>query len=452
MWTPDLTRRTGPRYAALAEAIAEAVRAGRLQAGARLPTQRALAHALGLNLTTVTRAYALATEMGVVTGEVGRGTYVRTLPDMGRVPWPAGGTSSVVDMGSNFPSQTAGAAELTKALASLKGALASDLLRYQTSEGRPDHRAAGTAWLDHLGLTVAADRLIVTSGTIHGVFICLLALCRPGDRVLVEELTSPAVIGACNTLNLRLEGVSIDEDGMLPEALGQALGRGPARAVILVPSLQNPTLALMPASRREVIAKVLRRRSVTAIEDDAYGALLTSEERPAPLASFAPDRVCYVTSLSKAVAPGLRVGWLSTPPSIRHSALDALRVSTWMTSPFAAHVAARWIEDGTALALAAQQRAEAARRQELALSVLGEFTMRTHPGALHVWLKLPEPWRSEEFTAYAAQHGAGVLSSEATAADSGVCPSAVRVSLCNDEFARLKVGLRILSDILCGVT
>jgi DNA-binding transcriptional MocR family regulator len=268
--------------------------------------------------------------------------------------------------------------------------------------------------------------------------------------VLVEEFTSPAVIGACNTLHLRHEGVAMDEEGILPDALDGALGRGPARAVILAPSLQNPTLAVMLAGRREAIAKVLRRRSVTAIEDDAYGALLTPEERPPPLASLAPDRVCYVTSLSKAVAPGLRVGWLSTPPAIRRSALDALRVSTWMTSPFAAHVAARWVEDGTALALAARQRAECERRQDLAAAILGEFPMRAHPGAPHVWLKLPEPWRAEEFTAYAARHGAGVLSSEATAVDSGVRPSAVRVSLCNDDFARLKVGLGILSDILCG--
>ena len=88
--------------------------------------------------------------------------------------------------------------------------------------------------------------------------------------------------------------------------------------------------------------------------------------------------------------------------------------------------------------------------QDLAASVLGEFPMRAYPGALHVWLKLPEPWRAEEFTAYAARHGAGVLSSEATAVDSGVRPSAVRVSLCNDDFTRLSWP-GILSDILFGI-
>ena len=449
MWVPYLTDRPGARYAALAEAIAEGARSGELPPGTRLPPQRALAAALGVNLTTVTRAYALAAEMGVVSGEVGRGTFIRLLPDAGRMPWPAG-SQGAIDLCSNFPPPTAGAVELAQALGSLKGSAASDLLRYQPGGAHPAHLAAGAAWLAKLGVEAPAERLLMTSGAVHGVFLSLLALCRPGDRVLTEELASPAVIGACNSLGLRAEGLAMDQDGVRPDALKQALGRGGARALVLVPNLQNPTLAIMSTMRRFELVEVLRNRETMIVEDDAYGALLSTADRPPPLAALAPDRTCYATSLSKAVAPGLRVGFLAVPPPLRAATLGALRVSTWMTSPLLGHVATRWIKDGTAERLAARQREAARHRQELARRILGPFAGRGHPGALHIWLRLPEPWRAEEFAAYVQERGVTVLPAGSMAVETGLRPAAVRVSLCNESEERVVAGLEVLSGVLAG--
>lgn len=450
MWTPDISGRRGPRYAVLADAIAEAARDGRLPPGTRLPPQRTLARLLGLNPTTVTRAYTLAAEMGVVTGEVGRGTYVRLLPDAGRVPWPGGGSAGTIDLANNFPLPAAGPAELERAFAALRGPAAADLLRYQPGGAHPAHLAAGAAWLAGLGLEVPAERLLLTAGAIHGVFLCLLALCRPGDRVLLEELASPALIGICNTLGLRSEGLAMDGDGVLPDALEAALGRGAARAAVLVPTLQNPTLAVMPPGRRADIVRVLRRHRVMAVEDDAYGALLPPGERPPPLAALAPEQVCYVTSLSKAVAPGLRVGFAAVPPALAAAALSALRVTTWMGSPLPGQVAARWIADGTAERLAARQREAAAARQDLARRLLPGAAFRAHPGALHLWLRLPEPWRAEEFAAHLRARGVEVLPAGAMAVEAGLRPAAVRVSLCNEPEERLARGLELVAGALAG--
>ncbi|HZH44108.1 MAG TPA: PLP-dependent aminotransferase family protein [Lysobacter sp.] len=452
MWTPDLQSRPGPRYVALADAIAVAVRSGELAPGARLPPRRALARRLGLNLTTVSRAYDLAAEMGLVSGEVGRGTFVRLLPDPGRVPWPAPDATARVDLSSNFPFPAASAAELARALAPLAhGRGAMDLLRYEPSGALPAHRDAGRAWLAGLGVDAPSDRLLITSGAIHAIFVTLLALTRPGDRVLVEDLTSPALIGACNVLGLRAEGIALDAEGMRPDALAAALARDRAKAVVLVPNLQNPTLAVMSRKRRHALVELARRHAVTLIEDDAYGALLAPDERLPPLAALAPERVCYTTSLSKAVAPGLRIGFLLVPAALQAAALSALRVSTWMTSPLLAHVAASWIGDGTAAALAARQREVAARRQALAAQRLAGFERLAHPRALHVWLRLPEPWRADEFAAYVQARGVDVLASGSMAVDPGLRPAAVRISLCNVESEeRLDHGLRTVAQALGG--
>jgi DNA-binding transcriptional MocR family regulator len=452
MWIPDLTGRGGPRYAAIADAIVQAVRAGVLAAGERLPAQREVARQLGVNLTTVTRAYALAAEMGVVSGEIGRGTYVRLLPDSGRMPWPSEGERDAVDLSSNFPYPAAGAEELAQALDDLRGGRrAADLLRYQPAGASPSHLAAGRAWLAALGMDVPADSLLLTSGAIHAVFLCLLALTRPGDRILVEELTSPALIGACNALGLRAEGLTLDAEGIRPAALDAALRREKARAVVLVANLQNPTLSVMSADRRRDIAEVVRRHQSMIIEDDAYGALLPAEQRPPPVATFAPERSCYATSLSKAVAPGLRIGFLKTPPALRGAVQSALRINTWMISPLLGHIASRWITDGTAANLAVRQRAAAGHRQQLAAEALRGFDLRGHPCALHVWLRLPEPWRADEFTAYLQERGVTVLSSGLMVVDTGLRPAAIRVSLCNVESEdRLRHGLTMVADVLNG--
>lgn len=442
--------RAGPRYVALAEAIGDDIRSGRLVAGTRLPPLRALARQLKLNATTVARAYSLAARRGFVTGEIGRGTFVRVLPDTSRVPWPQAEVAEIIDLSSNFPVSLVSGDDLLRGLGDLGvGRKPTGLMDYRAESAHPAHLAAAAIWLSGLGLEPQPERILLTSGVTHGGFVCLLACTRPGDRLLVEELTSPAIIGAANTLGLRLDGIAMDGDGILPEALEEALRRERAAAVYLVPSLQNPTVAVMPEARRRVLVEIAAKHGVLIIEDDVFGALL--DTRPPPLAAMAPERVCYITSLSKAVAPGLRVGYLLVPPALHAAALGALRVSLWMVSPLLGHLASRWIADGTAGALAARQRDEIKRRQALAREVLEGLSFRSHPNSLHLWLRVPDPWRAPELAAYLKGHGVAVLPSEHMAASPGYRPAGVRVSLGNvDRLDKLGKGLSILADVLRG--
>ncbi|MEQ8395335.1 PLP-dependent aminotransferase family protein [Thalassobaculum sp.] len=450
MWKPDLAARKGSRYAALADEIAEAIKTGRLTPGTRLPTQRVLARAVGLNLTTVNRGYSLAVKRGLISAEVGRGTFVRTQPVPSPVHWPKGAQFAGLDLSTNLPGTAAGPADLEQVFAGLRDDVAVGLLGYRTAEGCPEQRAAGAEWLDHLGVTVTRDHLLIVSGAMHGILISLLTICQPGDRVLVEELASPGVIGLCNALGLTIDVVPLDSDGVTPDGLERALEAGAAKALIVVPNLQNPTLAVMPAGRRAEIAAILKRRRLFAIENDVYGPLLPDADRLPPLVTLAPAWVCYVTSLSKAAAPGLRVGWLLPPASLHRRALDRLQVTSGMTSPILGHIAAQWIASGRARSMAARLREEARRRQAVASKVLDGLSGMGHPSALHVWLKLPEPWRSEEFAAYAEQHGVAVLSSDSFTPSHGTNRRAVRISLTNGSIDDLARGLTTLRSMLDG--
>jgi DNA-binding transcriptional MocR family regulator len=203
----------------------------------------------------------------------------------------------------------------------------------------------------------------------------------------------------------------------------------------------------MPAERREEIAAICRRYGVTLVEDDIYGFL--SDEGLPPISSFIPEKSIYVTSLSKCVAPGLRVGYVRAPANLIERIGSAVRASTWMATPLMAEAASRLIRSGDAKRLAEAQRIEAAVRQEIAATLLEGVDMATHPSSFHIWLKLPEPWRREEFTAQARQRRVGVAPAEAFAVGRAPVPHAVRVGLsAARDHATLERALTILSELL----
>ncbi len=449
-WTPALQGRPGPRYVAIAEALADDIESGALAAGQRLPTHRDLAWRIGVTVGTVTRAYAQAAHRGLIAGEVGRGTFVREAVPLGLPEPKAGGTGSdLIDLSYNFPTNQPGdsVAEIVAEL-NAEGSL-SRFMAYEVSRGHPHHRAAGAAWITESGLPTDPGQVVVTAGAQHGMLLAVAALARPGDVVLTEELTYYGIKSIASLLDLRLHGVAMDEQGLLPTALEAACRSTGAKALYCTPTLQNPTAANMPKARRREIAEICVRHQVGIIEDDIYGFL---PERPSPpLSGFAPDLSVYVTSLSKCVAPGLRIGFVRAEEPIVERIGNALRASTLMAPPLMAEVATRLIRNGRARQVANWQREEAKVRQTAAKALLAGADFVTQPESYHLWLKLPEPWRREVFTAEARARGVGVAPAEVFAVGRQSVPHAVRVCL---QAARsrgeVEKALAILSEILAG--
>ncbi|PST22047.1 PLP-dependent aminotransferase family protein [Mesorhizobium plurifarium] len=443
-WVPTLGRARGPLYLAIADEIAADIAAGRLNDGMRLPPQRALAATLGIDFTTVSRAYNEARRRGMVEGRVGQGTYVKARRRSAGRP-TAGG---LVDMSMNLPplfDDPALTARMWMEVATLDQRDPELLMRYQPVGGTERDRAAGAAWLKPRLGDVPADRLVVCTGAQGALLASVGTLATRGDNICAEALAYPGLRSLAAFLGIGLVSVGIDRSGILPEAFEAACVRYRPRALYCNPTLHNPTTATLPPERREAIVAIARRHGVAIIEDDAYGALPAN---PAPpLAALAPDLVYHVAGLAKCLSPALRIAYLVAPDRSAAVRLEgAIRATAGMTSPLSAAIATRWLEDGTAQAVLAAIRAEAGARQQIAIERLAGADLLTDREGFHLWLKLPSGWNRGEFTAQLRTAGIGVVASDAFSISDP--PEAVRLGL---GAAPTRDQLRHSLDVIAGL-
>ncbi|PWC33852.1 PLP-dependent aminotransferase family protein [Azospirillum sp. TSO35-2] len=452
-WTPNLEGRPGPLYRVIADALADDIADGVLPVGVRLPTHRDLAFRLGVTVGTVTRAYTEAEKRGLIGGEVGRGTFVqgaRPAPAALPLSWPpppSDGNASV-NMTTVHPEHALAIQALGQTLTAIAASgAAAALIGYGPHAGLPEHRAAAAAWLERQHRVKAGtDAVLLTTGAQNALAVALAAVARPGDVILAERLTNIGTKALAATQGYHLEGVAIDEHGLVPDAFDSACRRLGPKAVYLVPTLQNPTAVVMPQARRREIVEIARRYNVMLIEDDVFGFIVPDAQ---PIQTIAPDITLYLSSVSKSLAAGLRLGFVVAPPELRSRVETAIRALQYSTPALSAEVVSRWIQDGTADRIVASQREEDLARQRLARSILPVETVYGHPAAQHLWLVLPEPWRREDFIAEAQRRGVIVTGADAFAVGRASAPHAVRVSLCRSHSRDIAArGLRALADAL----
>jgi DNA-binding transcriptional MocR family regulator len=289
--------------------------------------------------------------------------------------------------------------------------------------------------------------VLVCHGALHAMNVVFMTIAGPGDTVLTEELTYPAMKNIASLMHLNLRGLPMDGQGLRPDAFEKACADSGAKILYCLPTVQNPTATVMPEARRREIAAIARAHDVAIVEDDIYGFLLP--EQPPPIAAFAPERSYYIASLSKCLGGGLRIGYLLAPERAVDRLATTLRTTIWMASPLMAEVAARWLQDGTAERLIEQTRRETAARQELAQELLADLDFSTHPHAFHLWLHMPDPWCANDFVALAARRGVAVTPPAAFVPGRGPSPHAVRVCLGGPPSrAQLAEGLKVLCDLL----
>ncbi|MCR6628615.1 MAG: PLP-dependent aminotransferase family protein [Magnetospirillum sp.] len=280
-WSPDISQSQGPLYLAISDAIAGDIRDGRLRAGDRLPAHRDLALRLGVDVTTVTRAYAEARRRGLVDSCVGRGTFIRlsaTVDPAPKVELPG------IDMTMNRPPDIPGGLVNARLRAGIADVLAredsADLLAYGDSAGSEVSREAGALWLKPRLGEVCPDRVVVCPGSQGALAATLSALVVPGDVVCCPSLAYPGLRMLGTQLGLDLVGLPLDADGVLPDAFEAACLRHRVKVIYCCPTLANPTAEVMPPGRRREIVAVARNYGVAIVEDDAYGLLPRHSPRP----------------------------------------------------------------------------------------------------------------------------------------------------------------------------
>jgi DNA-binding transcriptional MocR family regulator len=357
----------------------------------------------------------------------------------------------LIDFSLNIPPLSVGD-PLGKALADTLSSLAerpglSALFGYQPAPGVERHRAAGATWVERSGLSTDSQQVLICTGALHAMMVVFSTITNPGDSVFTESLTYPGMKNLAYLLHLRLKGLPTDDEGIIPEAFERACRLDSARVLYTIPTLQNPLGLVMPAARRRELAAIAMKHNVAIVEDNVHSFMLPNQ--PPPLSSFAPDNSYYILSTSKSIAGGMRIGYLVAPPRMVESLATTLRATVWMAAPLMAEIASEWILDGTADRLVEQKRAEAAVRQSLAADALAGFQFDAHPLSFHLWLHLPEPWRSNEFSAQLRRRGVAVTPAEAFVPGREEPPHAVRVCVgAPRSRTQLEKGLGIIRSVL----
>ena len=413
-WLRRIDALDGPAYRRIAQALENAVAEGELQAGDQVPAQREVARIVGIDFTTVTRAYALARERGLIEGTTGRGTFIRS-----RTNEDDGG---LVDLSMNLPPPPAGL-NLAALLRETTGAILArtdpaTLMAYHPGAGSLAQRTAGAAWLAPVLGEVAPERVVVASGAQTALSALLDHLTAPGDTILVEAFAYPGLLATAARRGLKVVACPLDAEGLELEALARLVAEHRPRLLCCTPTFQNPTAATMSLARREAVVDIARGAGVTLIEDDAYG-LLPGSPLPA-LASLWPEGVFHVATTAKALSPGFRVAYVVAPPGRAEGFALALHAIAQMPVPLMAAVVTSWIRDGVAARVLAGVREEAVARRALAAELLPAAV--GGPESLHVWLP------GAVATSAARERGLALVGAEAFRAP-GAVGEGLRISL-----------------------
>lgn len=413
-WRPQLAKQKGEtKHAALTERIIADIESGILRPMDRMPTHRDLARDLGLSVQTVSLSYKEAERLGYLSGEIGRGTFVKA-----RVTDRAGrmmldhSANEVLDLsiirGVYRDEHENASRDVLRELSEDDNA--SFMRPCRPIAGLDRHRQTARDWLRSLNVDTAVDRILITNGAAHGIFLALSCIVRAGDVVLCENLTDHGIIGLSNVLGFSLKGLPTDEEGVLPDALAAACAGGGVRALVIIPTLSNPTSHVAGAARRRQIAAIAERHGLFVIEDEVYRPMI-EEELPS-ICDMLPDLGFFVTSFTKTVLTGLRVGYLVVPRAYSIRAASILRVTSWSGTYLASEIATRWVENGTARQLVAIQRDEARKRQQVAVDILADHIASSHPLSLCAWLRVPDYWTEESLVRALANQNVAVTPSE----------------------------------------
>jgi DNA-binding transcriptional MocR family regulator len=438
-----------PKYQAIADDLAQSIVAGQFAVGEKLPPQRDLAHRLGVTAGTISRAYASLERQGLASARVGDGTYVRAISH------PASAVAEPqavpIDLAHNVAIPTEDAQALQRAFETLSQnpEVLTQVLSYQPEAGLLRHRQAGAQWLQRFGTSGQANRVMVTHGAQHGLACVLRTLARQGDTVLTESLSYPGLQALARSMRLQLIGVEMDADGMVPEALERAAKTYDTKFMYCSPSLHNPTGTTMPIARREAIAAVARRCNLLVMEDCVHAAAQAS---PLPaLSTWLPDRSFLLSSFSKVIAPGLRVGFLEAAPEWLDKLAGSIRADSWMVAPLMPEIASHWIHSGELNHLMGLQRQAIAQRLHVAHAALSGLDFKSDREYPLLWMPLPEPWRAGQFASALRHAGVLVRTADHFAVGRSAAPHAIRISLNSPAtLEQLTSGLTVLKNLLDG--
>ncbi|HDQ71746.1 MAG TPA: PLP-dependent aminotransferase family protein [Chloroflexi bacterium] len=428
-----------PAYLQICHQLRDQILQGDIPTGTQLPPERTLASALGVSRSTIVNAYGELKAEGLATGYVGRGTIVETPPThLGSHPiaWPVhlsalghrltqyphtadlpalrlSGRPDVVSFALGLPdTDLIPPDRLAVAWQAIVERFGPTAINMCPPQGLPAVREAIARRMERRGTTVAPEHIIVVNGSQHGLDLLLRLLVEPGDTILSEVPTYFGALRCFQTWGARIIGVPVDERGMDVARVESLLARYHPKFIYTVPTYQNPTGATMSLERRQRLLALAQQYQVPIVEDDPFSDLYFDDPPPPPIKAL--DRhghVLYLSTFSKSLAPGLRVGWLAAArPIVQHAAL-LNQITELQPNTIGQHLVVEfarrgWLEDQIVQARAAYKERCAAMDATLKRRRAPGLRWTSPTGGMFLWLHLPEAITARELLEESARQGA----------------------------------------------
>lgn len=428
-----------PLYLQLKKQIVDLIESGALPPGSRLPPTRDLARQLEISRITVVNAYAELEAEGLTTSQVGRGTFVAAPPEPAQVAtaspdapgmwsthWPGQPSAhamlrqmmymthqpEIISFADGAPATeflpVAAFREAINAVLRRDGAVA---LQYDVAEGYGPLRAAIADYLHGQGMETTAGQVLISSGCQQGLDLAVQVLTRPDDCVLVESPTYLGALDLFRARHLRVVGVPMDDDGLRVELLESYILKYRPKLLYVAPTFQNPTGVTMSMPRRRLLLEIADKYGVPILEDGVYHLLrYEGEQLPSLAALDRQNLVIHVSSFSKILLPGIRVGYLIASGPLHEQLIAAKQMVDIYTSSLDQRSLCAYLASGQLPKhLETIRRAYRERRDamlESARRYLPEGACWKSPrGGLYLWMKTSPDISITQLYLLAVQHG-----------------------------------------------
>ncbi|MEG9295129.1 PLP-dependent aminotransferase family protein [Mangrovibacillus sp. Mu-81] len=446
-WKPSIDKKERPIYQALAGKLEQDILSGVLIPGTKLPPQRELADYLDMNVSTISKAFKVCELKGLLSATVGSGTFVSYDALSNAYLLEDTKPTSLIEMGATLPDNASYGPLLLQLNSMLQEPGYEKWFGYGRAGETLWQKDAAVKLIQRGGFETTVDHILFANGAQNAIAATLASLCQPGDRIGVDDHTYPGLKTVAAMLSVQIVPIKSEHDEMSPTAFEYACKNDNIKGIYLIPDYHNPTASFMSVENRKVIAAIAKKYNQFIIEDASYHLL---NEKPLPaVASFAPEQVIYIASLSKSLAPGLRLAYAAVPGQFKERISKALYNLTISVSPLLAELAARTIVSNQFELLIQGHREETIRRNQLVNRYLGDYRCLGVETGIFRWLLLPGTITGAEFESLAARQGVQVYAAERFVVGNSCPERAVRIAVCAPgSLEELDQGLMILERLL----
>lgn len=443
-WKPQLSRSDKPIYIELAEKLEGDIRNGILLPGTKLPPQRELADYLDINLSTISRAFKICSQKGLLSGNVGSGTFVAYNTFTNLVHYPSQ-EKQLIRLDSMTP-ETLPQEELTDLLQKMMAEQSfPDLFQYNFGLSAWQRQTAASL-LMRAGCKCDADSILLAGGGQNALAAIFAGLFSPGDRLGVDPLVYPGVKSLAQMFGIQLVPIALLDGEMSEDGIRYAVKNDGIKAIYTTPDYQNPTASIMSTKCRHMLGHLAKELDLLIIEDGICSLLAQPMES---IHSCAPENSIYILSLSKSLSPALKLAYLSVPAKYKATLDAALYNINLSQSGFLIELASRLIASRKFEELLKRRALGIEQRNKLVDIILRDFEVAGDKHSLSRWLKLPDGMSGAEFEAEALKNGVCVYGAEHFAVGKNCPVSGARLAICAPQsIDELERGLIIIRDIL----